>query len=349
MPLVIRMAGRARSWSSSTSSARSSDPVAHGGDAADAFHVVCPSLPGYGFSDKPAAPGWGVERIADAWIGLMARLGYARYGAQGGDWGTSVSTCLGQHATRARGRHPSHCRRSRRPIRRRSPTSPSASAPRSPRSSTAAEWDAGYSTRARHPPADDRLRARRLAGRPVRLDRGEVLGLDRRRRRSRGASTRDQLLDNLMLYWLPAHRRVVRPALLGEHPQVNEWISGAVSDTIDVPTGCSIFPQRAPAPLPALGRAALPDIRHWNELDRGGHFAAFEQPELFVDELRAFFRLVRCGGVALSAARAGRRPPPGRAARGTRRAGAAPRPGRRDRRGPRSRRRRSARAWCGSG
>lgn len=72
------------------------DPAARGGDAADAFHVVCPALPGYGFSGKPDRPGWGVERIAAAWAVLMSRLGYDRYGAQGGDWGTSVTTCLGQ-------------------------------------------------------------------------------------------------------------------------------------------------------------------------------------------------------------------------------------------------------------
>ncbi|MGH9007040.1 MAG: epoxide hydrolase family protein, partial [Acidimicrobiales bacterium] len=71
-----------------------SDPAAHGGDRADAFHVVCPSLPGYGFSDKPPVPGWGVERIASAWAVLMARLGYGRYGAQGGDWGSAVTAAL---------------------------------------------------------------------------------------------------------------------------------------------------------------------------------------------------------------------------------------------------------------
>jgi pimeloyl-ACP methyl ester carboxylesterase len=70
--------------------------VAHGGDAGDAFHIVCPSLPGYGFSEKPTRPGWGVERIVAAWAVLMARLGYARYGAQGSDWGTSISASLGQ-------------------------------------------------------------------------------------------------------------------------------------------------------------------------------------------------------------------------------------------------------------
>ena len=72
------------------------DPVAYGGEASDAFHVVCPSLPGYGFSGKPTASGWGVERIARAWADLMGRLGYERYGAQGGDWGSSVTTRIGQ-------------------------------------------------------------------------------------------------------------------------------------------------------------------------------------------------------------------------------------------------------------
>jgi hypothetical protein len=76
------------------------DPSAHGGDPADAFHVVCPSLPGYAFSGKPAAPGWGIGKIAAAWAELMARLGYSRYGAQGSDWGTSISTLLAQHAPR---------------------------------------------------------------------------------------------------------------------------------------------------------------------------------------------------------------------------------------------------------
>ncbi|HEY6416015.1 MAG TPA: epoxide hydrolase, partial [Acidimicrobiales bacterium] len=82
------------------------DPVAHGGDASDAFHVVCPSLPGYGFSDKPTRPGWDLDRIADAWATLMARLGYDRFGAQGGDWGTSITTRLAQrHPGRLSGIH----------------------------------------------------------------------------------------------------------------------------------------------------------------------------------------------------------------------------------------------------
>ncbi|HUN37512.1 MAG TPA: epoxide hydrolase, partial [Trebonia sp.] len=82
------------------------DPVTHGGDAIDAFHVVCPSLPGFGFSGKPATPGWGIERIATAWDKLMHRLGYQRYGAQGGDWGAMVTMSLGQrHADSLTGIH----------------------------------------------------------------------------------------------------------------------------------------------------------------------------------------------------------------------------------------------------
>jgi pimeloyl-ACP methyl ester carboxylesterase len=150
------------------------DPAAHGGNAADAFHVVCPCLPGYGFSGQPDRTGWGVERIARAWAELMARLGYARYGAAGSDWGTSVST----------------------------------------------------------------------------------------------------------LYW-----ESIR--------QVNEWIAGTGGGTVDVPTGCSVFPRELQRPSRRWAERRFTDIRYWGEPERGGHFAAFEQPQLFAAEIRSFFRLVR--------------------------------------------------------
>ena len=86
------------------------DPVKYGGDPADAFHVVCPSLPGFGFSAKPTTTGWGIDRIAAAWATLMDRLGYARYGAQGGDWGSAVTTALGALDAAALRRHPHHAR-----------------------------------------------------------------------------------------------------------------------------------------------------------------------------------------------------------------------------------------------
>jgi pimeloyl-ACP methyl ester carboxylesterase len=269
-----------------------SDPVAHGGDAADAFHLVCPSLPGYGFSDKPAAPGWGIERIADAWIALMDRLGYARYGAAGGDWGTSVSTCIAQQApARVAGIHLLP------PL---APPDPETLDDLTDRERAAlaalehsAEWDSGYSTE--HATRPQTI-GYALTDSPVALCAWIVEkfwawtdgGGD-----PEGALTRDQLLDNLMLYWLPATGASSARLYWESIRRVNEWISGTVDDVVTTPTGCSIFAHELQRPSRRWAERRFPNIGHWNELDRGGHFAAFEQPELFVDELRAFFRLVR--------------------------------------------------------
>jgi len=269
-----------------------SDPVAHGGDPADAFHVVCPSLPGYGFSDKPAATGWGIERIADAWIELMDRLGYARYGAAGGDWGTSVSTCIAQQAPdRVAGIHLLP------PL---APPDPETLDDLTDRERAAlaalehsAEWDSGYSTE--HATRPQTI-GYALADSPVALCAWIVEkfwawtdgGGD-----PEGALTRDQLLDNLMLYWLPATGASSARLYWESIRKVNEWISGTVDDVITTPTGCSIFAHELQRPSRRWAGRRFSNIRHWNELDRGGHFAACEQPELFVDELRAFFRLVR--------------------------------------------------------
>jgi pimeloyl-ACP methyl ester carboxylesterase len=268
------------------------DPTAHGGKTADAFHVVCPSLPGYGFSDKPAQSGWGVERIAAAWAVLMGRLGYERYGAQGSDWGTSVSACIGQQdAEHVAGIHLMP------PL---APPDPATFDDLTERERAAlaslehsAEWDSGYS---REHSTRPQTIGYALVDSPAALcawiiekfwawtdcdgDLESVL-------------TRDELLDNLMLYWLP-HTGASSARLYWESlRQVNEWISGRTTDTIAVPTGCSIFPQELQRPSRRWAEKRFLDIRYWNELDRGGHFAALEQPELFVDEVRAFFRLVR--------------------------------------------------------
>jgi len=269
-----------------------SDPVAHGGDAADAFHVVCPSLPGYGFSDKPTARGWGIERIATAWIGLMRRLGYSRYGAAGGDWGTSVSTCIAQQApAQVGGIHLFP------PL---APPDPETLDDLTERERSAlaaldhsAEWDSGYSTE--HATRPQTI-GYALADSPVALCAWIVEkfrawtdgGGD-----PEGALTRDQLLDNLMLYWLPGTGASSARLYWESIRQVSDWISGTVDDSITAPTGCSIFAHELQRPSRRWAERRFPNIRHWNELDRGGHFAAFEQPELFVDELRAFFRLVR--------------------------------------------------------
>ena len=268
------------------------DPVAHGGDAADAFHVVCPSLPGYGFSDKPARTGWGVERISDAWAVLMARLGYERYGAQGGDWGTSISACLGQA-------DPGHVAgiHLMPPL---APPDPATFGDLSERERAAiaalehaAEWDAGYS---REHATRPQTIGYALVDSPVALC-AWIIEKFRAWTDCDGhpenALTRDELLDNLMLYWLPGTGASAARLYWQSIRQVNAWISGEARDTVGVPAGCSIFPFELQRPSRRWAERRFTDIRHWNELERGGHFAAFEQPELFVAELRAFFWLVR--------------------------------------------------------
>jgi len=268
------------------------DPTAHGAAAVDAFHVICPSLPGYGFSDKPAQPGWGVERIAAAWTVLMARLGYDRYGAQGSDWGTSVSASLGQH-------DPSHVVgiHLTPPL---APPDPATFDDLTERERTAlaslehsAEWDSGYSEEQATRP---QTIGYALVDSPVALCAWIIekfwawTDCDGR---LENVLTRDELLDNLMLYWLPRTGASSARLYWESIRQVNQWIAGTTVDTIAVPMGGSIFPKELQRPSRRWAEKRFLDIRYWNEPDRGGHFAAFEQPELFVDEVRAFFRLVR--------------------------------------------------------
>jgi pimeloyl-ACP methyl ester carboxylesterase len=255
------------------------------------FHLVVPSLPGYGFSDRPAEPGWGVERIASAWAELMARLGYSRYGAVGGDWGTSVSACLGvvdrEHVAGIHLMPPL------------APPDPATFDSLTARERSAlealehaAEWDSGYSKE--HATRPQTI-GYSLVDSPAGLcawivekfwawtdSDGHV----------ENALTRDELLDNLMLYWLPGTGASSARLYWESIRQVNEWISGTVTDTVDVPTGCTIFPKELQRPSRRWAERRFPDIRHWSEPARGGHFAAFEQPELFVEEVRAFFALV---------------------------------------------------------
>jgi epoxide hydrolase len=262
------------------------------GPLSEDFHVVCPSLPGYGFSDKPAQPGWGIDRIARAWIELMARLGYRRYGAQGSDWGTSISTRIAQQ-------DPDHVIG----IHLTPPLAPPDPATfgdltESERAALAtiehsAEWDSGYS----------KMHATRpqtigysLVDSPAGLCAWIVEKLwawtdcDGH---PENVLTRDEMLDDVMLYWLPATGASSARLYWESIRQVNEWISGTAIDPVTVPTGCSIFPKELQRPSRRWAERRFLDIRHWGEPNRGGHFAAFEQPELFVDEVRAFFAHVR--------------------------------------------------------
>ena len=268
------------------------DPSAHGGDPGDAFHLVCPSLPGYGFSDKPTQPGWGIEQIAAAWATLMARLGYERYGAQGSDWGTSISTELArQDPEHVVGIHLMP------PL---APPDPATlddltSRERAALASLehAAEWDSGYSQE--HATRPQTI-GYALVDSPAALCAWIVekfqawTDCDGHPENALG---RDQLLDNLMLYWLPGTGASSARLYWESIRQVNAWISGGSHDTVAVPTGCSIFPRELQRPSRRWAEKRFLDIRYWNEPARGGHFPAFEQPASFVDEVRSFFRLVR--------------------------------------------------------
>jgi pimeloyl-ACP methyl ester carboxylesterase len=258
----------------------------------DEFHLVIPSLPGYGFSDKPAAPGWGVERIARAWAALMAQLGYARYGAVGGDWGTSVSAVLGvvdrPHVVGIHLMPPL------------APPDPSTFGALTDRERAAlealehaAEWDSGYSS-------EHATRPQTIGYSLVDSPAGLCAWIVEKfwawtdcDGHVENAISRDELLDNLMLYWLPGTGASSARLYWESIRQVDEWISGSVSETVDVPTGCTVFPKELQRPSRRWAERRFTDIRHWSEPERGGHFAALEQPERFAAEVRTFFALVR--------------------------------------------------------
>jgi epoxide hydrolase len=268
------------------------DPTAHGGEAGDAFHVVCPSLPGYGFSDKPARPGWNVQRTARAWMQLMARLGYQRYGAQGGDWGTSITTSIGQQDTdHVVGIH----------------LNPPIAAPDpatfddltdTERSALAAldqaqEWGSGYAEEQTTKP---QTVGYGLVDSPAALCAWIVekfWGWTDNDGHLDEVLTRDEVLDDVALYWFTATGASSARMYWESFRQVSEWFTQSTDDIVTVPTGCSIFPKENPRPSRRWAARRYTDIRQWHELDKGGHFAAFEQPAVFVDELRSFFRPLR--------------------------------------------------------
>lgn len=258
------------------------DPAAYGGDPRDAFHVVCPSLPGYGFSGKPERSGWGVSRIAAAWATLMARLGYEHYGAQGGDWGAMVTTALAVV-------DPEHCEAIHLNMVVAGPGAEDmddlTDAERHALTSfdEHRRWGTGYSKQQSTRP---QTLAYGLADSPA-AQAGWVLEKFWAWTDCEGhpehVLTRDQLLDNVMLYWLPS---------VGASSARLYWESfrDRPAGPITVPTGASIFPKEIFRPSRRWAARQYTDIRYWNELGRGGHFAAFEQPALFVAEVRAAFR-----------------------------------------------------------
>ena len=190
------------------------DPTAHGGNAADAFHVVCPSLPGFGFSAKPTTTGWGVDRIASSWAVLMDRLGYSRYGAQGGDWGSAVTTAIGaQDAEHCAGIHITLAM-SARPNVEGQPTPEEARALKGIKHY--ADWDSGYSKQQSTRPQTLGYGADGFAERAGGVDPGKVLGLDRLRRAPREHPRPRRTARQCHALLGDGDRRLVGAPVLGE-------------------------------------------------------------------------------------------------------------------------------------
>jgi len=261
------------------------DPRAHGGDPADAFHLVLPSIPGYGFSGPTSEPGWNVERIALAWDELMTRLGYDRYGAQGGDWGSSISRELGVrvpgHVT---GVHLNMLIPSGSPD---DPELTEVDKRRLERSRQFRSTGMGYgmiqSTR-------PQTLAYALTDSPA----GQLAWIVEKFREwtdgdlPEDAVDRDQMLTNVTVYWLTGTAGS-SARLYFEAARSGTWGPPAPST---VPTGVAVFPYEI---APAVRRFAEQsnNIVHWSEFDRGGHFAAMEEPDLLVPDIRQFFRHLR--------------------------------------------------------
>jgi pimeloyl-ACP methyl ester carboxylesterase len=260
------------------------NPTQHGGEASDAFHVICPTLPGFGFSGKPTETGWGVERIADAWAVLMARLGYDRYFAQGGDWGSAVTRSIGA-------RHAEHCEAIH--ITLAMGTRPRLEGDPKPDELRAMKggehyqaWDSGYSKQQATRP---QTLGYGLADSPA----GQAAWILEKfwawtdcDGHPENVLNRDELLDNVMFYW--ATNSATSSARI-----YWESFGKARGGHISVPVGVAVYPKEIVTPVRSWMEADYPNIVHWSEQPKGGHFAAFEQPELFVDDIRTCFRQFR--------------------------------------------------------
>jgi pimeloyl-ACP methyl ester carboxylesterase len=249
----------------------------------DAFHVVCPSLPGYGFSGKPTQTGWGVEKIAQAWDTLMGRLGYDRYGAQGGDWGAAVTTQIGRNRGHCIAIHLNM------PIAR--PPAELGELTEDEQQALAEfaehrRWGTGYSKQQSTRP---QTLGYGLVDSPV----GQLAWIVEKfwawtdcDGHPENVLSRDELLDNVMMYWATGS------GASSARLYWESFSSFATAGRVDLPTGVAAFPKEILRTPRAWCEAAY-NITRWSTMPRGGHFAALEQPELFVDDVRAFFATVR--------------------------------------------------------
>jgi pimeloyl-ACP methyl ester carboxylesterase len=279
------------------------NPTAHGGSASDAFDLVIPSLPGHGFSGKPTAPGWTPISIARAWATLMQRLGYTRYVAQGGDWGNAVSEVMAlQQPSGLLGIHTNMAATVPADVSK--ALSVGGPAPAGLYGDEKHAWDQlddfykhglAYAQEMSHRPQtlygivdspvglaawmlDHDIRSYGMISRA--FD-GKMEGL-----------TRDDVLDNVTLYWL-TNTAISSARLYWDTTQIST--GGGFFDVrgVTIPVAVSAFPDEIYAAPKSWTERAYPKLIHYNKLDKGGHFAAWEQPQLFASEIRAAFRSLR--------------------------------------------------------
>ncbi|WP_055586341.1 epoxide hydrolase family protein [Peterkaempfera griseoplana] len=275
------------------------NPTAHGGSASDAFHVVIPSMPGYGFSGKPTAKGWSPERIARAWGELMKRLGYTRYVAQGGDWGAIVTDLMG--AQEPEGLVGIHTNMPKvipadidaalavgNPL-------PEGLVLSDEEKAAVEQLDFVY----RHVYYAYMMGSRPqtltgLVDSPVGLaaflldhDAASLAMISRAFDGAAEGLTRDDVLDNITLFWL------TRTAVSSARLYAENTTSFFGINDVKLPVAVSVFPDELYQAPRSWAEAAYPNLVHYNRLSKGGHFAAWEQPELLVNEVRAGFRSLR--------------------------------------------------------
>jgi pimeloyl-ACP methyl ester carboxylesterase len=263
------------------------DPTAHGGRAEDAFHVVCPSIPGYGFSGPTASRGWDVQRVAEAEIELMKRLGYARYGAQGGDWGSMISASIGRL-------DPAHCAGVHLNM---AVAFPAADAP--PLSELEQKWVAEFAA----------FQAGETGYQQIQGTKPQTLGygltdspsglcawiVEKFRTWSdcngdlESVYTKDELLANVTLYWVT---KTINSSIRLYYETMKSGRVGVTQGKIEVPVAMAIFPKELYKP-PRAWAEKLYNVQQYTVYEKGGHFAALEQPAALVSDVRRFFATLR--------------------------------------------------------
>jgi pimeloyl-ACP methyl ester carboxylesterase len=270
------------------------DPRAHGGDPGDAFHLVIPSIPGYGFSRPLQQTGWDVPRIANAWDELMGRLGYEHYAAQGGDAGSPISLALGViHPDHVIGVHVNMLM-----------TFPSGDAAEMAQLSEGDQqrlgllmrFDQDLSGYMKIQATRPQTLAYALTDSPV----GQLAWIVEKFREWTGAQKvpedaidRDRMLTIVTIYWLTATAGSSAQFYYEGAEAVQQAVSGAAPPPITVPVGVAVFPQDIFVPIRSFADRDIATIQRWTEFDSGGHFAAMEQPALLAGDIRAFFRPLR--------------------------------------------------------